>query len=158
MERLMNWTRSGAATRTLRLVEQLMEQLSLPREDVAEGHWALQGPVLYGFPLELGLMLTGEHLMVCGRAALILDRDFAAREIAFVMLERNDFVPYGSYRLVRVGDRYEAMLGHLVDVSRENSPESLVRISSSILEEMRAMVVRLYATDLLYTEFAPPRG
>jgi hypothetical protein len=154
---LRKWASAAAAQRQRKLVDRLMDRLVGPFQEVGVAQWAMEGPAVHGFPLELALMHTGSSLLICGRAGLLLDRDFAAREIAYLLLELNDSVPYGSFRLVRLGDRHEAMLAHLADLSRHDSEESLVLICHSILESMRATIVRLFATDLLATEFTPPR-
>jgi hypothetical protein len=156
MEQFKKWASDAAINRQRRTVATLIADLALPCEAVGTSQWSLRGPAAYGRSVELALMLTGESLLVCARAGLVLDRDFAAREVAFLLLERNDQLAHGSFRLVRIGDYHEVLLAQLVDLSRERSISTLRKICMSVVDELRTMVIRLYATDLLSTEFTSP--
>lgn len=156
MDRLATNLTCMAAARHWGSVQRLIESLRLPCEQVNKSQWALRGPSRHGFAIELGLMVQGESLVIGARAGLMLNRDGVSHEIALALLELNDTLRFGSFRVVRLGDAHEAVLAHVVDLSQPSPEESLLEVCRLTIQSMERAVTQLYATDLLHLDFFSP--
>ena len=139
---------SRSGVRSHKIASDAIRKSDLPWQHIKPFLWATQTTIRHGFVVQTEL-LAHEWFVVCvASAGITIEPEWFPRGLGVALLEQNQRLKYGSFRLEKSDAGLSVVLGNLCD-SKEFDAAHVASIATALHTQMQETVIELYARDLI---------